>query len=173
MGRCAAARGRSQQGVVARAWLPHAGVLALGDFHGVSTQLDPAAAAAAAAAAAGEETAAHQEADAAVEEQQQQRAKAGEEAAVAQEAKAQQQQQEQRQQAGPDSAADEHSATGMPDLQLAAELALTCYELYRRTPAGLAPEIVHFADHSGELWGQGQAMCTLGSTTGSTRFGVC
>lgn len=39
----------------------------------------------------------------------------------------------------------------MPDLQLAAELALTCYELYRRTPAGLAPEIVHFSDNRGAL----------------------
>ena len=37
----------------------------------------------------------------------------------------------------------------MPDLQLAAELALTCYELYRRTPAGLAPEIAHFANNTG------------------------
>ena len=37
----------------------------------------------------------------------------------------------------------------MPDLQLAAELALTCYEMYRRSPAGLAPEIAHFANNTG------------------------
>ncbi len=41
------------------------------------------------------------------------------------------------------------SAEGLPDLQLAHELALSCYELYRRTPAGLAPEIAHFANNSG------------------------
>ncbi|KAL4423330.1 hypothetical protein ABPG77_006125 [Micractinium sp. CCAP 211/92] len=40
------------------------------------------------------------------------------------------------------------SAEGLPDLQLAHELALSCYELYRRTPAGLAPEIAHFANNS-------------------------
>ena len=38
----------------------------------------------------------------------------------------------------------------MPDLELAAELALTCRELYRRSPAGLAPEIVYFANVTGE-----------------------
>lgn len=30
------------------------------------------------------------------------------------------------------------------DLELAKELARTCYLMYRDTPAGLAPEIVHF-----------------------------
>ncbi|KAI3425805.1 hypothetical protein D9Q98_007780 [Chlorella vulgaris] len=38
----------------------------------------------------------------------------------------------------------QRQATDMPDLELAAELAQSCYELYRRTPAGLAPEIAHF-----------------------------
>ncbi|KAL4430639.1 hypothetical protein ABPG75_005895 [Micractinium tetrahymenae] len=42
----------------------------------------------------------------------------------------------------------EQSAEGMADLELAHELALSCYELYRRTPAGLAPEIAHFANNS-------------------------
>lgn len=37
----------------------------------------------------------------------------------------------------------------MPDLELAAELAQSCYELYRRTPAGLAPEIAHFNEDAG------------------------
>ena len=30
------------------------------------------------------------------------------------------------------------------DLALAADLMRTCYELYRRSPTGLAPEIAHF-----------------------------
>lgn len=36
------------------------------------------------------------------------------------------------------------------DLDLARELMLTCYETYRSTPAGLAPEIVHFTKHDGD-----------------------
>lgn len=51
---------------------------------------------------------------------------------------------------GAAASAAEDSAEGMPDLHLAHELALSCYELYRRTPSGLAPEIAHFADNSGE-----------------------
>lgn len=94
------------------------GVLALGDFHGVSTQLAPTA------AAAGQGEAAQQEAQPAAQQQEQQQTGGG--------------------------VVDDHSALSMPDLQLAGELALTCYELYRRTPAGLAPEIAHFANHSGE-----------------------
>lgn len=50
----------------------------------------------------------------------------------------------------------------MPDLQLAAELALTCYELYRRTPAGLAPEIVHFANNTGAGGRVGAGACSRG-----------
>lgn len=37
----------------------------------------------------------------------------------------------------------------LSDLQLAEDLVRTCYEMYRRTPTGLAPEIVHFVDRSG------------------------
>ena len=33
------------------------------------------------------------------------------------------------------------------DLELAEDLMLTCYEMYRRMPAGLAPEIVFFTQH--------------------------
>ena len=33
------------------------------------------------------------------------------------------------------------------DLELAEELMLTCYEMYRRMPTGLAPEIVFFIQH--------------------------
>ena len=33
------------------------------------------------------------------------------------------------------------------DLELAEELMLTCYEMYRRVPVGLAPEIVFFTQH--------------------------
>ncbi len=36
-------------------------------------------------------------------------------------------------------------------LQLAHELALTCHEIYRRTPTGLAPEIVWFRDRGQEV----------------------
>ncbi|GAB4818126.1 hypothetical protein N2152v2_005172 [Parachlorella kessleri] len=36
----------------------------------------------------------------------------------------------------------------LPDLELAEQLASTCYELYRRTPSGLAPEIVHFSERA-------------------------
>ena len=36
------------------------------------------------------------------------------------------------------------SEDDMSDLELAQELAETCYQLYKRTPAGLAPEIVFF-----------------------------
>jgi hypothetical protein len=44
----------------------------------------------------------------------------------------------------------------MGDLQLAEQLAATCYELYRRSPSGLAPEIVHFAERAGE-WARRRA----------------
>ena len=56
----------------------------------------------------------------------------------------------------------------IPDLELAAELALTCYELYRRTPAGLAPEIVHFANNTGEgaICGEGVALGHMCGTVG-------
>ena len=130
-----------------------AGLLALGDFHGVSTQRTPEDAAEAAAAAAAAEAAAraaaatraaangtHPEAE---------ELDADEDAAVA---GSTQQQAQQAQQEGRD----------MPDLQLAAELALTCYELYRRTPAGLAPEIVHFSDNAGALRSAGIARCADG-----------
>jgi len=33
------------------------------------------------------------------------------------------------------------------DLELAEELMLTCYEMYRRIPTGLSPEIVFFTQH--------------------------
>jgi hypothetical protein len=36
------------------------------------------------------------------------------------------------------------------DLELARKLMLTCYEMYRLTPTGLAPEIVHFTKHAGD-----------------------
>jgi mannosyl-oligosaccharide alpha-1,2-mannosidase len=36
-----------------------------------------------------------------------------------------------------------------PDLEVARQLAHTCYQLYRRTPTGLAPEIAHFTDRAG------------------------
>jgi hypothetical protein len=35
------------------------------------------------------------------------------------------------------------------DLAIAKELMRTCYEMYARTPAGLAPEIVHFVQRDG------------------------
>ena len=81
--------------------LPPAGLLALGDLHGVSTHEVPVAGA---------------------------RAEGEAEAT-----------------GGPPTAGQ-----AMPDLELAAELALTCRELYRRSPAGLAPEIVYFANVTGE-----------------------
>lgn len=36
------------------------------------------------------------------------------------------------------------------DIELAQQLMLTCYETYRETPVGLAPEIVHFSKHDGD-----------------------
>ena len=33
------------------------------------------------------------------------------------------------------------------DLEVAQDLMLTCYEMYRRIPAGLSPEIVFFIQH--------------------------
>ena len=36
------------------------------------------------------------------------------------------------------------------DLAIARELMRTCYEMYARTPTGLAPEIVHFTVHNGD-----------------------
>ena len=33
------------------------------------------------------------------------------------------------------------------DLEVAQDLMLTCYEMYRRVPAGLSPEIVFFIQH--------------------------
>ena len=33
------------------------------------------------------------------------------------------------------------------DLEVAEELMLTCYEMYRRIPTGLSPEIVFFTQH--------------------------
>ena len=44
----------------------------------------------------------------------------------------------------------QRNASDTPDLELAAELARTCYELYRRVPSGLAPEIVHFHMGAGQ-----------------------
>lgn len=35
------------------------------------------------------------------------------------------------------------------DLDIARQLMATCYEMYRRTPAGLSPEIVFFDNHEG------------------------
>lgn len=42
------------------------------------------------------------------------------------------------------------NATQPDDLAVARRLMLTCYELYRRTPSGLSPEIAFFTPHSGE-----------------------
>ena len=40
--------------------------------------------------------------------------------------------------------------SGEPDdLAIAKDLTRTCYEMYARTPAGLAPEIVHFVQRDG------------------------
>ena len=40
--------------------------------------------------------------------------------------------------------------SGQPDdLAIARELMRTCYEMYARTPTGLAPEIVHFVQRDG------------------------
>lgn len=44
------------------------------------------------------------------------------------------------------------NTTDAPDLEVARELAHTCYQLYRRTPTGLAPEIVHFASETGPAY---------------------
>lgn len=114
-----------------------AGLLALGDFHGVSTQRPYAAAAAgSSSSSSGEAPSDGQEATAAAA------AAAATAAAAAAEGKQQQMQ----------AAYNPHGPAGgqdVPDLQLAAELALTCYELYRRTPTGLAPEIAHFANNTG------------------------
>lgn len=148
-----------------------AGLLALGDFHGVSTQRDITGAAAEHAAAAAGPGASPQ---AAPEHAQQPSAGAQQARAQQEEAGALQAEQlaaMRRQEGGgggeeedddDDTAEDDAAAAAaaardatlaagqaMPDLQLAAELALTCYELYRRTPAGLAPEIVHFANNTG------------------------
>ena len=38
------------------------------------------------------------------------------------------------------------AADDLSDLEIAAELAETCYQMYRRTPSGLAPEIVFFKE---------------------------
>ena len=35
----------------------------------------------------------------------------------------------------------------LPEIELAEALMLTCYEMYRRVPAGLSPEIVFFTAH--------------------------
>ena len=44
------------------------------------------------------------------------------------------------------------------DLDVARDLMATCNELYRRTPAGLAPEIAFFSPHSaGDVVGERQA----------------
>ena len=44
-------------------------------------------------------------------------------------------------------------STGEPhepsDLAIAQQLMATCYEMYRRVPAGLSPEIVFFDPHAG------------------------
>lgn len=66
----------------------------------------------------------------------------------------QKQRRQQRQQHTP-----ETGAVDMPDLQLAAELALTCYEMYRRSPAGLAPEIAHFANNTGGVVADSVRLC--------------
>jgi hypothetical protein len=55
-----------------------------------------------------------------------------------------------------------------PDLEVAAELAATCYALYARTPTGLAPEIAHFAPHAG---GAGHYAAAAGAVGGGD-FGV-
>lgn len=39
------------------------------------------------------------------------------------------------------------------DLATAKDLMRTCYEMYARTPAGLAPEIVHFVARDGDAGG--------------------
>lgn len=93
------------------------GLLALGDYHGLSTQQGGLPGGSQDDASSG-----------------------GSEGAAGAEPGAAQQRQRRQAQGG--------RGTNMPDLQLAAELALTCYELYRRTPAGLAPEIAHFANNS-------------------------
>lgn len=36
------------------------------------------------------------------------------------------------------------------DLAIAKQLMRTCYEMYARSPSGLAPEIVHFTQHNGD-----------------------
>lgn len=40
------------------------------------------------------------------------------------------------------------SATDLPDMEVASELTRSCYEMYRRSPAGLAPEIVFFTNRT-------------------------
>lgn len=35
----------------------------------------------------------------------------------------------------------------LPEIELAEALMLTCYEMYRRVPAGLSPEIAFFTHH--------------------------
>eukprot|EP00887_Chlorella_sp_A99_P008081 scaffold12.g8081.t1 len=50
---------------------------------------------------------------------------------------------------GKEAGEQDGDARTMPDLALAHHLARTCAELYRQTPAGLAPEIAHFSSDSG------------------------
>lgn len=129
---------RSTRVCASRQRLPLAGLLALGDLHGVSTQRSP------------EEAAATPPADGTSSSSSDGGAAAAA-AAVGEGERAPQQRRPPRRPAYVPGGADSWQASGedMPDLQLAAELALTCYELYRRTPAGLAPEIAHFANNTG------------------------
>lgn len=58
------------------------------------------------------------------------------------------------------------------DVALAAQLALTCAEMYRGVPAGLAPEIVHFRKGEGEGAVPGGGAKSAAAKTGSEKGDV-